>query len=226
MGIFKAKDPHKNIYSVSGGRILSRDIDGTSMKYLLFIGISSKPDDRDSRVASLDVENMSPAFKDFMDVFLTQFNRQFPNAATTPVGLDYVSLPEWPNYNIAKTDHPSQIGQSQYIEHSFSGDPVSQKMSATLVFLDANKIGKLFILRKKNGNTYMEEIADLKVSKEDEVGMSLWTISAGAPNVYSSLFMDMYFTAGSNKFDKLLLGLPTRQSALPIGMAIASSGLK
>lgn len=226
MGIFKAKDPHKNLYATSGGRILSRDIDGTSMKYLIFIGISSKPDDRDARVASLEVENTSSAFKEFAETFLTQFNKKFPNAATSPTGLDYVSLPEWPNYNIAQLDRPSQIVQSQYIEHSFAGDPVSQKKTSLVVFLDANKLGKLFVLRKKNGNTYMEEIMDLKVSKEDEAGMALWTISASSPNVYSSLFLDMYFTAGSNKIDKLLLGLPTRQSSLPIGMALASSGLK
>jgi hypothetical protein len=226
MGIFKAKDPHKNIYSTSGGRILSRDIDGTNMKYLIFVGISAKPDNKDAKVASLEVANMSSAFKEFAEAFLNQFNKQFPNAATTPVGLDYVSLPEWPNYNIAKADRPSQIGQSQYIEHDFTGDPVSQKKTSIIIFIDESKVGKLFALRKKNGNTSMEEIVDLKVSKDDEVGMALWTISASSPNVYSSLFLDMYFTAGSNKPDKLLLGLPTRQSALPIGMALASSGLK
>lgn len=226
MGIFKAKDPHKNIYGTSGGRILSRDIDGTNMKYLIFVGISAKPDNKDARVASLEMANLSPAFNEFTEAFLNQFNKQFPNAATTPVGLDYVCLPEWPNYNIAQADRPSQIGQSQYIEHDFTGDPVSQKKTSIIVFIDENKVGKLFALRKKNGNTYMEEIIDLNVSKNDEVGMALWTVSASSPNVYSSLFLDMYFTAGSSKPDKFLLGLPTRQTALPIGMALTSSGLK
>ena len=226
MGIFKAKDPHKNLYAASGGRILSRDIDGTSMKYLIFIGFSAKPSNQDVRIASLNVQNMAPAFKEFSDAFFTEFNKQYPKAATTPVGLDYVSLPEWPNYNIAKIDHPSQIGQSDLIEPDFTGDPVSQKDTSVIVFLDGSKLGKLFALRKKNGNTFMEEIMDLKVTKDDEIGMALWTISSQTPGLYASLFMDLYFTAGSTKFDKILVGIPTRQAALPIGMALAQSGLK
>lgn len=226
MGIFRAKDPHKNIYSSSGGRIMSRDIDGTSMKYLLLIPFNSDPKNPDVRIANIEIGNMSGAFREFSESFLSQFNRQFPQAASTRVGLDYVSLPEWPNYNIAKPDRPSQIGQSNLIEQGFTGDPLSQKRFSLLIFMDSSKPGKFYALRKKSGNTSMEEIIDLKVSKEDEVGMALWTISPTAPNVFSSLFLDVYFTAGSNTFDKIFLGIPTRQAALPIGMALASSGLK
>ena len=67
---------------------------------------------------------------------------------------------------------------------------------------------------------------DLKVSIEDEVGMALWTISASVPNVYSSLFLEVFWTAGSNNFNKILIGIPTRQASLPVGMALSRSGLK
>lgn len=226
MGLFKARDPHKHIFSSSGGRILSREIDGTSMRYLLLIGFSSKPDNRDVKVANLEVGKMTQAFNEFTVSFLTQFNQQFPNGADTRVGLDYVSLPEWPNYNIAKPDHPSQIGQSDPIDKDFAGNPISQKRTCILVFTDASNVGKFFALRTKAGRTYMEEILDLNVSRDDESGSALWTVSPSAPNVYSSFFMDIYFTAGSSSFDKVLLGIPTRQASLPFGMALASSGLK
>jgi hypothetical protein len=226
MGLFKSRDPHKNLYTASGGRILSRDIDDTSMKYLLLIGFSARPDNKDVTVVELKIENMSTAFEEFTQTFLTQFNLQFPDAAKTKAGLDYVSIPEWPNYNIAQFNRPSQIGQSSLQGQNFEGDPISQKRTSILIFLDGNKVGKLFALRKQQGNTFMEEIMDLKVSKEDEVGMALWTISAAAPNVYSSMFLDVFWTAGSNSFDKILFGIPTRQAALPVGMALAQSGLK
>ena len=226
MGIFRAKDPHKNLYTTSGGRILSRDIDETNMKYLLLVGFNAEPDNRDVAVVDLKIENMSKAFKEFTETFLSQFNRQFPAAAKNPVSLDYVAISEWPNYNIAKFDRPSQIGQSQHLGKNYVGDPVSQKTTSILIFLDGNRVGKLFALRKKDGRTFLEEIMDLKVSKEDEFGMALWTISAASPNVYSSLFLDVYWTAGNNHFDKILFGIPTRQAALPVGMALSKSGLK
>ena len=226
MGLFKAKDPHKHIYTSSGGRMMSRDIDGTSMKYLILVGFSPKPENRDERIASLDMKNLSDAFGEFSTAFMTQFNKQFPEGPHTRVGLDYVSLPEWPNYNIAKPDHPSQIGQSDQIEKEFAGKPISQKRTCLLVFTDANNVGKFYALRQKAGRTFMEEIFDLKVSKGDEIGMALWTVSPSAANVYASFFMDIYFTAGSNKVDKLMLGLPTREASLPYGMALAGSGLK
>ena len=226
MGLFKARDPHKNLYTASGGRILSRDIDDTSMKYLLLIGFSTTTGNKDAITVELKIENMSAAFKEFTETFLSQFNLQFPDGAKTKTGLDYVSIPEWPNYNIAKFDRPSQIGQSSLNGQDFQGDPVSQKRTSIIIFLDGNKVGKLFALRKQRGNTFMEEIMDLKVSIEDEVGMALWTISASAPNVYSSLFLEVFWTAGSNTFDKILFGIPTRQASLPVGMALAQSGLK
>jgi hypothetical protein len=226
MGLFKGRDPHKNLYTASGGRVLSRDIDDTNMKYLMLIGFSARPDNKDVTVVELKIENMSAAFKEFTATFLSQFNLQFPNAATTKAGLDYVSIPEWPNYNIAQFNRPSQIGQSSLQGQDFQGDPISQKRTSIVIFLDGNRVGKLFALRKKSGNTFMEEIMDLKVSKEDEVGMALWTISASAPNVYSSMFLDVFWTAGSSNFDKILFGIPTRQAALPVGMALAQSGLK
>jgi hypothetical protein len=169
---------------------------------------------------------MSAAFKEFTQTFLTQFNLQFPDAAKTKAGLDYVSIPEWPNYNIAQFNRPSQIGQSSLQAQNFEGDPISQKRTSIVIFLDGNKVGKLFALRKQRGDTFMEEIMDLKVSIEDEVGMALWTISASAPNVYSSMFLDVFWTAGSNNFDKILFGIPTRQASLPVGMALTRSGLK
>jgi|LakMenEpi03Aug12_release.lakeMendotaPanAssembly.Ray.scaffolds.fasta_scaffold522103_2 hypothetical protein len=226
MGIFRAKDPHKNLYTASGGRILSRDIDETNMKYLLPIGFSPKPDNRDVIVVELKIENMSAAFKEFTETFLARFNAQFPDAAKNPVGIDYVAIPEWPNYNIAKFDRPSQIGQSQHLGQGYVGDPVSQKRTSILIFLDGNRVGKLFALRKKDGSTFLEEIMDLKVSIEDEFGMALWTISSTSPNVYSSLFLDVFWTAGNMHFDRILLGIPTRVAALPIGMALSQSGLK
>jgi hypothetical protein len=226
MGFFKAKDPLKSIYTASNGRIMARDIDATSMKYLWLIGFSAEPNNNDVRVANLPLEKMTPAFHEFMKTFLEQFNRQFPNAARTKVNLDYVALPEWPNYNIAKSDRPSQIGQSQFIEHNFEGDPISQKKTSLVIFMDGNKVGKFFALRRKNGGAFMEEIVDLKVSMEDEIGMALWSVSPTLQNVYSSLFLDLYWTAGENSFDKILLGIPTRQAALPFGMALTASGLK
>ena len=226
MGLFKARDPHKNIYSSSGGRILSREIDGTVLKYLLLIGFSAKPDNKDVRIISLDLENTTPAFTELAQSFLEQFNKQFPQGADTRTGLDYLTLPEWPNYNIVKPDHPSQIGQSELIEKDFTGNQVSQKRTTILVFTRADKVGKFFALRKKAGGTFMEEIFDLKVSKDEDAGLALWTVSPSALNVFSSFFMDVYFTAGSNKFDKVLLGIPTRQASVPFGMALASSGMK
>jgi hypothetical protein len=226
MGFFKAKDPLKSIYTASNGRIMVRDIDATSMKYLWLIGFSAEPNNKDVRVVNLPLEKMAPAFHEFMKTFLEQFNRQFPNATRTKVNLDYVALPEWPNYNIAKSDRPSQIGQSQFIEHNFEGDPISQKKTSLVIFMDGNKVGKFFALRRKNGGAFMEEIVDLKVSMEDEIGMALWSVSPTLQNVYSSLFLDLYWTAGENSFDKILLGIPTRQAALPFGMALTASGLK
>ena len=226
MGIFRAKDPHKNIYTSSGGRILSREIEGTQIKYLLLIPFNADPSNKDVKVVSLDRSHLSPAFSEFEKSFLEKFNLQFPNAAKTPVGLDYVALPEWPNYNIAKTDHPSQIGQSRNIEPTFEGDPVSQKTTTMLIYMDGNNVGKFYMLRTKGSISKMEEVIDLNLSKESDFGLALWTVSASAPNVYSSLFLDIYFTAGSSKFDKILIGLPTRQASLPIGMALSSIGLK
>ena len=226
MGLFKARDPLKSIYATSNGRILSRDIDATNMKYLWLIGFSAETNNKDVRVANLPLETMTAAFHEFMKTFLEHFNRQFPDAARTKVNLDYVALPEWPNYNIAKSDRPSQIGQSKLIEHNFEGDPISQKKTSLVIFMDANRIGKFFTLRKKNDITFMEEIFDLKVSMEDEVGMALWSVSPSLQNVYSSLFLDLYWTAGESSFDKILLGIPTRLASVPFGMALAASGLK
>jgi hypothetical protein len=196
------------------------------MRYLLLIGFSAKPDNKDVKVTNIEVGKMTPAFTEFIGSFMSEFNQQFPHGTDTRVGLDYVSLPEWPNYNIAKPDHPSQIGQSDLIDKDFSGNPISQKRTCILVFTDTNNVGKFFALRAKAGRIYMEEIFDLKVSRDDETGLALWTVSPSAPNVYSSFFMDVYFTAGSSSFDKVLLGIPTRQASLPFGMALASSGLK
>ena len=226
MGLFRAKDPHKHIYTSSGGRILSREIDETSMKYLLLIGFNADRHNKDVRVAELKIENMSSAFAEFTESFMSQFNRQFPHGADTQVGLDYVSLPEWPNYNIAKPDHPSQIGQSDLIEAEFTGNRLSKKSTTLLVFTEAQSVGKFYALRRKAGRTYMEEIFDLKISKDDEYGLALWTVSPSALNVYASFFMDIHFTAGSSMFDKVLIGLPTRQASLPFGMALTSIGLK
>jgi hypothetical protein len=40
------------------------------------------------------------------------------------------------------------------------------------------------------------------------------------------MFLDVFWTAGSNNFDKILFGIPTRQASLPVGMALTRSGLK
>ena len=119
-----------------------------------------------------------------------------------------------------------RIVGDEYREKDFTGNQVSQKRTTILVFTSADKVGKFFALRMKAGGTFMEEIFDLKVSKDEDAGLALWTVSPSAPNVFSSFFMDVYFSAGSSKFDKVLLGIPTRQASVPFGMALASSGLK
>jgi hypothetical protein len=226
MGIFRAKDPHKNLYAASGGRILSRSIDETNMKYLWLVEFSPKPENKNIVLSELKIGNMSPAFKEFTEAFLSQFNKQFPDAATTSVGLDFVSIPEWPNYNISKPERPYQIAQTRNLGLNYESAPVSQKRTSIVIFIDGNSVGKLFALRKKQGETFLEEIVDLGVSVESEIGMALWTISTTSPNVYSSLFIEVHWTAGANHFDKILFGVPRREAALLVGTALAKSGLK
>ena len=55
MGLFRARDPHKNLYTASGGRILSRDIDDTSMKYLVLIGFGATPGNKESITVELKI---------------------------------------------------------------------------------------------------------------------------------------------------------------------------